>query len=79
VHRVHRRNSFLSLEIREVSLRKTLIELLNTLLAQQGVLEQEFSKRALTSLQGEKGTKLLNTLEEYLCKECIRSNTHMKC
>jgi hypothetical protein len=37
---------FLSSEIREVSRRKTLIEFLNTLFVQQGVLEQEVARRA---------------------------------
>jgi hypothetical protein len=36
------------------------------------VLEKEVARRALISLQGEKGTELLNTLEEDLCKECTR-------
>jgi hypothetical protein len=50
------RNSISSSMIREVSQEKTLTELLNTLLAQQGVLEREVSKRELISLRGEKGT-----------------------
>jgi hypothetical protein len=39
VQRVHKKNSILSSGTREVSRRKTLTDLLNTLLAQQGVLE----------------------------------------
>jgi hypothetical protein len=43
---VHKKNSILSLDTREVSMRKTLTDLLNALLAQQGFLEQEVSRRA---------------------------------
>jgi hypothetical protein len=53
--------------------------------AQQGVLEKKLSRGHLDLFEGQKGqrplgfeqlklkeTKLMNTLEEYLCKECTR-------
>jgi hypothetical protein len=85
VQRVHKKNSISSSEIREVSRRKTLTELLNTLQAQQGVLEWKLPRGHLHLFEGQKGqrplrssqlklkeTELLNTLEEDLCKECTR-------
>jgi hypothetical protein len=51
--------TLLSLEDKRSVTGKTFTGLLNTLQAQQGVLEQEVSKRALISLQGEKGTETL--------------------
>jgi hypothetical protein len=84
VQGVHKEN-FVS-SFREESVKeKTLTELLNTLQAQQGVLEQKFPRGHLYLFEGHKGqrplrseqlklkeTELLNTLEEDLCKECTR-------
>jgi hypothetical protein len=54
LQRVHKKNSISSSDTREVSRRKTLTDFLNTLLAQQGVLEQEVSRRVSNSpLKGE--------------------------
>jgi hypothetical protein len=65
VQRVHKKNSISSSETREVSRRKTLTELLNTLLAQQGVLEQEVSRRASNSpLKGETRVESLRGLSK---------------
>jgi hypothetical protein len=47
--------------------RRTFIGLLNTLQAQQRVLEKEAAKKAFPSLQGKKGTE-----DEDLCKEHTR-------